>query len=80
MSPADGDLAHRTVTGTTSRVTVDRDACCGAGNCVRTAPEVFDQDDADGLVLLRRAEPPPGSVDAVHRAVELCPSGAIRVT
>jgi ferredoxin len=32
------------------RVSVDRGRCCGSGNCVMTAPEVFDQDDAEGLV------------------------------
>ncbi|MFF4888686.1 ferredoxin [Micromonospora chersina] len=44
-----------------------------------TAPEVFDQDDEDGLVLLRRAEPPADAVDRVRLAVELCPAGAISV-
>ncbi|MFG3580605.1 ferredoxin [Micromonospora chersina] len=44
-----------------------------------TAPEVFDQDDEDGLVLLRRAEPPAGAVDRVRLAVQLCPAGAISV-
>ncbi|MFI6326983.1 ferredoxin [Micromonospora chersina] len=61
------------------RVGVDRDRCCGAGNCVVTAPEVFDQDDEDGLVLLRRAEPPADTLDRVRLAVELCPAGAISV-
>ncbi|WP_374198121.1 ferredoxin [Micromonospora sp. PLK6-60] len=56
---------------------MDRDRCCGAGNCVLTAPEVFDQDDTDGLVLLRRAVPPADAVDRVRGAVELCPAGAI---
>ncbi|WP_187399855.1 ferredoxin [Micromonospora sp. AP08] len=56
-----------------------RDRCCGAGNCVVTAPDVFDQDDEDGLVLLRRAEPPADAVDRVRLAVELCPAGAISV-
>ncbi|TYC24609.1 ferredoxin [Micromonospora sp. MP36] len=59
------------------RVRVDRDRCCGSGNCVVTAPEVFDQDDEDGLVVLHLAEPPPDAVDRVRRAVDLCPSGAI---
>ncbi|SBT45027.1 Ferredoxin [Micromonospora narathiwatensis] len=59
------------------RVRVDRDRCCGSGNCVVTAPEVFDQGDEDGLVLLRFAEPAPDVVDRVRRAVDLCPAGAI---
>ncbi|MFF4808777.1 ferredoxin [Micromonospora chersina] len=61
------------------RVEVDRDRCCGAGNCVVTAPEVFDQDDEDGLVLLRRSAPPAEALDRVRLAVELCPAGAISV-
>ncbi|MFY1593191.1 ferredoxin [Micromonospora sp. WMMD737] len=63
----------------TVRVEVDRDACCGSGNCVLAAPEVFAQDDSDGLVLLRAAAPPAGSGERVRRAADLCPAGAIRV-
>ncbi|MFC4093484.1 ferredoxin [Micromonospora sp. GCM10011541] len=59
------------------RVRVDRDRCCGSGNCVLTAPEVFDQDDADGLVLLRFTAPPPEVGERVRRAAGLCPAGAI---
>ena len=57
------------------RVVADRDVCIGAGMCVLTAPDRFDQDD-DGLVVLLSAEP----VDAAAReAASLCPSGAIRI-
>jgi ferredoxin len=59
------------------RVEVDRDRCCGSGNCVMTVPAVFDQDDDEGLVVLRQKEPPEDLADAVRRAVLLCPSGAI---
>ena len=62
------------------RVAVDRDACCGSGNCVRTAPEVFDQDEADGLVVLRQAEPPEALHGAVREAAYNCPAAAITVT
>lgn len=61
------------------RITVDRDRCCGSGNCVLTAPEVFDQDDVEGLVLLLRAEPPGEVAERAARAVELCPAGAISI-
>ncbi|MEU7571925.1 ferredoxin [Micromonospora sp. NPDC049240] len=64
----------------TVRVEVDRDACCGSGNCVLAAPEVFIQDDADGLVLLLAAAPPAECAERVRRAADLCPAGAIRVT
>jgi ferredoxin len=58
-------------------IDVDRDACCGSGNCVRTAPRVFDQDDRDGLVLLIEADPPAEVHALVREAAHLCPSGAI---
>ncbi|GAB3803260.1 ferredoxin [Micromonospora zhanjiangensis] len=69
MSAADASL----------RILVDRDVCCGAGNCVMTAPEVFDQDDDEGLVVLLRPEPGAEFADQVRTAVDLCPSGAIRL-
>lgn len=76
MSAGGGDVVGA---GGAPRVEVDRERCCGSGNCVLAAPEVFDQDDADGLVLLRRPEPPPEAAERVRRAVDLCPAGAIRL-
>lgn len=61
------------------RVRADQDRCCGSGNCVMTAPEVFDQDDAEGLVLVRAAEVPPESQERVRQAGHLCPAAAIEV-
>jgi ferredoxin len=57
-------------------IEVDREACVGAGNCVLTLPEVFDQDD-EGLVALLDTDPPDSEGAMVGRAVRLCPSGAI---
>ena len=61
-------------------VSVDQDRCCGAGQCVRNAPEVFDQREADGIVLLLDAKPPADLHAAVWDAVGACPSGAVRAT
>jgi ferredoxin len=61
------------------RVRADRDRCCGSGNCVMTAPEVFDQDDAEGLVLVRAAEVPAALDERVRLAARLCPAGALEV-
>jgi ferredoxin len=61
------------------RVTVDRECCIGAGMCVLTAPEVFDQDEEEGRVVLLLPDPPEELHDAVRRAERLCPSGAITV-
>jgi ferredoxin len=47
------------------------------GSCVLAAPEVFDQHDADGLVLLRFTEPPPKAGARVRRAADRWPAGAI---
>ncbi|WP_366557187.1 ferredoxin [Pseudonocardia sp. SCN 73-27] len=57
-------------------VVADRDVCIGAGMCVMSAEDVFDQDD-DGLVRLLVEDPADGT--AVRRAVEGCPSGALRI-
>jgi ferredoxin len=66
------------------KVSADREVCVCAGMCVMTAPEVFDQDD-DGVVLLLTEKVPAGpeGSDAVQNrvrdAVDLCPSGALRL-
>lgn len=59
------------------RVNADREVCCSSGMCALTAPEVFDQDDADGRVVVRVAEPSADQEAAAREAVELCPSGAL---
>jgi ferredoxin len=61
------------------KVATDRDVCIGSGNCVFTAPRVFDQDDDEGLVVLLTAEVDPRDADAVREAVAHCPSGALRI-
>jgi ferredoxin len=59
------------------RVHADRDTCIGAGQCVMSAPAVFDQDEDDGVVLLKTDAPPPELADDVRRAAALCPAMAI---
>jgi ferredoxin len=59
------------------RLDADRDRCVGAGMCALTAPEVFDQDDEEGLVVLLRPVPDAGHRAAARMAVGLCPAGAI---
>jgi ferredoxin len=59
------------------KVEADRDVCIGAGMCVMSAEEVFDQDD-DGIVVVLEVEVPPEHADAAARAVAGCPSGALR--
>ena len=61
------------------RVVVDRERCRGAGMCALTAPDVFDQSEDDGTVVVLVDEPPPELEPAVVRAVRLCPNGVIRL-
>ncbi|MGW1376449.1 ferredoxin [Streptomyces sp. NPDC002446] len=58
---------------------LDADKCCAAGQCVLIAPEVFDQRDEDGVVVLLDAEPPAGQHEAVREAAAICPAAVIEV-
>ncbi|SOE12251.1 Ferredoxin [Streptomyces sp. 2323.1] len=61
------------------RVHIDQDKCCGAGSCVLSAPDVFDQREEDGIVVLLTAEPPAELREAVQEAAAICPAAAISV-
>jgi ferredoxin len=61
------------------KVTIDMDRCVAAGQCVLAAPDVFDQSDDDGVVVLLNASPPAEDADAVRTAAALCPALAITV-
>ena len=61
------------------RVAADRDVCIGSGNCVLTAPTVFDQDEDEGLVVVLDSDLEPQDADDVREAVAHCPSGALRL-
>ncbi|PJN31013.1 ferredoxin [Streptomyces sp. CB02959] len=59
------------------KVIVDQNKCVASGQCVLTAPEVFDQREEDGIVVLLAENPPEGLADDVRQAVALCPAQAI---
>ncbi|MGW0708073.1 ferredoxin [Streptomyces sp. NPDC002643] len=61
------------------KVHVDEAKCCGAGQCVLLAPEVFDQREEDGIVVLLEAEPDAGQRPVVREAAAVCPAAAITV-
>jgi ferredoxin len=61
------------------KVTVDQDRCCGSGQCVLAAGEVFDQREQDGIVVLLEVEPAPPLHGRVREAAIICPAGAITV-
>ncbi|MGW5265842.1 ferredoxin [Microbispora sp. NPDC004025] len=61
------------------KVVVDEGKCCGAGQCALIAPEVFDQRDEDGVVVLLEPEPAADLHTAVREAAAVCPAAAIQV-
>ena len=61
------------------KITIDEAKCVGAGQCVLSAPEVFDQRDEDGVVVLLDSDPPESEHDNARTAAQLCPAAAIAV-
>ncbi|MGW5385587.1 ferredoxin [Nocardia sp. NPDC003963] len=60
-----------------ARIGIDRERCIGAGMCALIAPEVFDQSDADGRVLLLDPAPPAAQHPVAREAAHSCPAAAI---
>jgi ferredoxin len=58
-------------------IEVDLESCIGAGLCVMAAPEVFDQDPADGRVVVLVDELSADQLTAVREAVGLCPTAVL---
>jgi ferredoxin len=61
------------------KVVIDQDKCVGAGQCVLLAPDVFDQRDEDGVVVLLQEFPPVELHDDVRQAARVCPALAIEL-
>jgi ferredoxin len=57
-------------------VVVDRALCIGSGDCVDTAPDVFQLDDEDKAVVV---DPDGAATDDVIQAAANCPVTAITV-
>ncbi|MFJ8996203.1 ferredoxin [Streptomyces sp. NPDC102279] len=61
------------------RVEVDIPKCVASGQCTLLAPDVFDQQDEDGMVILLEENPPTEQHDAVRESATVCPAAAIRL-
>jgi ferredoxin len=61
------------------KISIDFDKCCGAGQCVLAAPEVFDQGEDDGVVILLDANPSADQYENVRQAAAVCPASVIEV-
>jgi ferredoxin len=61
------------------KVSVEADKCVAAGQCALLAPEVFDQREEDGVVILLDDQPGPEQDDAVREGAAACPAAAIHL-
>jgi ferredoxin len=62
------------------RIEADTDMCASSGMCALTVPELFDQSDEDGTVVLLQPVPTDTQIRDVEDAVRRCPSGALKLT
>ena len=60
-------------------ITIDESKCCAAGQCVFAAPDLFDQRDDDGIVILLDSDPPECQWENARQAAAVCPAVAIEV-
>jgi ferredoxin len=60
-------------------VEADRTKCCGFGNCVLIAPEVFDISDEDGRVVII-GQVTDDNLAIVREAVASCPNSALSLS
>ena len=61
------------------KVIVDQNKCVASGQCVLSAPQVFDQREEDGIVVLLDPSPPADLAERVRDAEALCPARVISV-
>lgn len=61
-------------------VEVDVSRCIASGQCVLIAPEIFDQSENDGTVVLLDESPAPEYHDSIRQSTLMCPAAAIRLT
>ncbi|WP_344589537.1 ferredoxin [Actinomadura vinacea] len=64
----------------TPALVADRAACRGAGQCAFNAPELFDQDEEEGLVVVLQPFPSAEQLTTARTAVDSCPNRAIALT
>jgi ferredoxin len=63
------------------RIVADTGRCVGAGQCVLTEPEIFDQDEDEGTVVLRTEQVSgDDALEHVRQAVHICPSQALSLS
>lgn len=61
------------------KIIAHQEKCVAAGQCAMIGPEVFDQRDEDGVVVLLLDQPSRDQYDDVRRAAAACPAKAIDI-
>ncbi|WP_416416387.1 ferredoxin [Paenarthrobacter aromaticivorans] len=56
---------------------INVDKCVGAGVCALAAPEVFDQNDDDGIIVVLDPNPPREQAQRIQDAATRCPAAVI---
>jgi ferredoxin len=75
----DSSNSRSTSSASSMAISIDRDACIGAGQCALTAPGVFTQDD-DGFSQVLPGKEDGGGDPLVREAARACPVSAITVS
>ena len=61
------------------RVRVDLDLCQGHGACKSEAPEVFDVNEKQGVVIVLQEQPPETLRAKLQAAAKYCPTRALKI-
>jgi ferredoxin len=61
------------------KITVDLGLCQGYANCINVAPDIFDLNDDDQVMLLR-TDFEAADQPRIEDAVQGCPVSALRIT
>jgi ferredoxin len=61
------------------RIDIHAERCIGSGVCALVAPELFDQRDDDGVVVLLDPDPAPDQHGNAYQAATRCPASVIEI-
>ncbi len=79
MNPESHSDKDAAPAGKSFRIVLHTDKCIGAGHCVTCAPDLFSQNEDDGVVILLNENPPMDRYAAAESAVRMCPTGVIEL-
>ncbi|HWU10858.1 MAG TPA: ferredoxin [Streptomyces sp.] len=62
------------------RIGTRPDRCIGAGHCVLNSPDLFDQSEAMGTVVVLAEEVPRPLAEQARAAIDACPTSTLYMT